>query len=193
MEPNWGVLGKPGIDILVRYFSPRNPNPMFSVPQHASKPPPTGPQNRCCGMLRHASTVGACPPGAPRAPPHFRRASAALRKGLFQGPGAKRMAVSVPGSPQAGPERAQTLHFMQHGMVPCHSNRHFLGQPDRDFGLWSPATTEHWDENMNATSAIVVWVADAGSGRPPPPPSKCFASLAKAFSRFVCCSHHARS
>ena len=27
--------------------------------QHASKPPPTGPQNGCCSMLRHVSTVGA--------------------------------------------------------------------------------------------------------------------------------------
>ena len=31
-----------------------------SMLQHASKPPPTGPKERCCGMLRHASTVGAC-------------------------------------------------------------------------------------------------------------------------------------
>ena len=27
--------------------------------QHASKPPPTGPKNRCCSMPWHASTVGA--------------------------------------------------------------------------------------------------------------------------------------
>ena len=33
-------------------FSQKNPNPIFSVLRHASKPPPTGPKIRCCGMLQ---------------------------------------------------------------------------------------------------------------------------------------------
>ena len=45
-------LLRDGIEIWVRYFPKKNRNPIFSVLRHASKPPPTGPKNRCCGMLR---------------------------------------------------------------------------------------------------------------------------------------------
>ena len=43
-------------------FSQKDPTQFSlccSMLRHASKPPPTGPKNRCCGMLRQASTVGA--------------------------------------------------------------------------------------------------------------------------------------
>jgi hypothetical protein len=36
------------------------------MPWHASKPPPTGPQNRCCGMPQHALTGGAWSYVSPR-------------------------------------------------------------------------------------------------------------------------------
>ena len=45
------------------FFSPKKIQTQFSVCcgmlRNASKPPPTGPQIRCCGVLRPASTVGA--------------------------------------------------------------------------------------------------------------------------------------
>ena len=39
--------------------STNGPEEKFAVLRHASKPPPTGPKNRCCSRLRHASTIGA--------------------------------------------------------------------------------------------------------------------------------------
>ena len=56
-------LLRDGIDILVQYFFPKKIPTQFSVCCGMLQTPPTGPKNRCCSMLRHASTVGVWPSG----------------------------------------------------------------------------------------------------------------------------------